>query len=63
MVEKDSAVIDGAEQLGLEKRHSELQRVGSRDDATYKALLFWTHQQLQKASAKSRIESQGVLLE
>jgi hypothetical protein len=49
VVEEDSAVIDGTEKIGLAKTHQELQRVASREDANYKALLFWIRTQVKLA--------------
>lgn len=39
MVDEDSAVIDGSQKIGFEKKHRDLQRFASRDDEDYQDIL------------------------
>ncbi|KAI9857892.1 MAG: hypothetical protein M1813_008007 [Trichoglossum hirsutum] len=48
VVGEDSAVIDGAEKIGLAKTHRELQRAASREDESYKTLRFWIRERVEQ---------------
>ena len=41
MVQRESAIIDGAQKMGFEKGHRDMQRYASRDDPDYKDILDW----------------------
>ena len=41
VVKRDSAVIDGAQVIGSEKGHRDIQRYASRNDSDYQDILVW----------------------
>jgi hypothetical protein len=52
VVDKDLAVIDGAQKIGYEKRHRDIQRFRSREDEDYQDLLVWIRRWLGKGEEK-----------
>lgn len=59
MVDEASAVIDGSEKIGIEKRHREMQRFTSPNDKDYKDMLWyirnWITSSQQLASGTTQV--------
>lgn len=60
MVGKESAVIDGSEEIGFEEKHRGLQRFTSREDKSYKSLLFWIKKMLEKESKAKEYDIEDI---
>ena len=49
MVDKDSAVIDGSQNIGFERKHRDIHRFASREDEDYQDILVWIRKWVEKA--------------
>ena len=52
VVDKDSAVIDGSQKIGSDKRHRDIQRFRYREDEDYQGVLVWIRRWLEKGEEK-----------
>lgn len=51
MVDKDSAIIDGSQQIGFDTDHRSLKNFPSRDDERYQDVLKWLHEWAKQDTA------------
>lgn len=54
MVDEDSAVIDGSQKIGFEKKHRDLKRFASRDEEDYQDILRFIRDWITIVEQKER---------
>jgi len=53
VVEKDSAVIDGSQKIGFEKKHRDVQRFESPEDEDYQDMLIWIRKWVEEGKERT----------